>query len=127
MGGKVFFPLFMSAKDKLTCVYSYLQIKNLVKIEAGHITYYRIDVLKEEFQSIMTEEDREDEVPFSPGKLASQLLSRSRNAKADEKAELSEQYQSLQMSEKDKKHIIILGKLSYVRVYESHIRFTLLQ
>ncbi|XP_034245724.1 dynamin-1-like protein, partial [Thrips palmi] len=86
-------------------------IKDLVSIEAGHITYYRIDVLKEEFQEVMTDEDRDDVVPFPKGKLESELRSRLRVAGDEEKADITAQLNLLTMSDKDKKHVIILGMM----------------
>ncbi|XP_034231078.1 dynamin-1-like protein isoform X2 [Thrips palmi] len=87
-------------------------IKDLVSIETGHITYYRINVLEEEFQEVMKQDKIDSSlIPFKEGVLEEKLRSRSRGAGKEEKADIDDQLNLLTMSEKDKKHVIILGKM----------------
>lgn len=58
----------------------------------------------------MSNKERQDKVPFRQGKLRDQLISASYKAIGDEKTEITAQMKLLEMSEKDKKHVVILGK-----------------
>lgn len=87
-------------------------IKNLIAIETGHITYYRIDALKEDFQKVLSNEGNgEYEIPFNPGHRKSVLRSMIHQHKGDAREEIQRQIHLLEMSAKDEKHVIILGKM----------------
>ncbi|XP_034231076.1 dynamin-1-like protein [Thrips palmi] len=91
-------------------------IRDLVAIEIGHITYYRIDVLKEEFKNIMTAAEPANKcnapsLPFQAGNLRKQLENELNQGDEIQLAEISSQLNLLVLSEKDRRHIIILGKM----------------
>lgn len=83
----------------------------------GHITYHRLDVLTEEFRDLLSNEAEEGEasdeelpLPFEKEKHSSLKKRFSHNSNAKQSLKLLPEPDLLEISLKDKKHIIILGK-----------------